>query len=121
VSGLDKYVLTGIVKIRGEYKATITDKNTKDGHYVSIGDAFDEFTILDIKHDKVILERDGETYELKINMPASHVLNKEPVETEQASPGTPSPKESNGQSKKLQHRRNIMKSIRMGIPNVPRN
>lgn len=121
VSTLDKYVLTGIVKIRGQYKATITDKNTKNGHYVSIEDVFDDFTVMDIQQDKVILEQNDKTYEFKINTPASRVSIKKTEETAEASSQAPLPEEPVSQKKTAKPRTNMMKSIRMGTSNVPRN
>lgn len=119
-SGLDNYVLTGVVKIRGKYKATITDKSSESGYYVAKGELISNLKIIDIQHDRVILEQDNQTYELKINAQASRIIYQKPVAEKETSTKTITPKEDLSSNDNTMPRTNIMKSIRMGTPNVQR-
>lgn len=63
--GLD-FLLTGVIEIKSGYKAIVEQKSTKKGFYVSINEAIENYTVKEIMLDKIIIEKDGKEFELKL-------------------------------------------------------
>jgi len=61
------YVLSGMVVLRGKYKAIITDTSTQKGFYVGLYDKIGDYIVSDIKKDTVFIEKDGQVYQLKLD------------------------------------------------------
>jgi len=67
-SAVKNISLTGIIRIRGRYKAIIEKKDEQSGFYVSQGDEIDQYTVEEIKDDQIKLIKDGKSTVLKINI-----------------------------------------------------
>ncbi|MBN3040305.1 MAG: hypothetical protein JW867_04195 [Candidatus Omnitrophica bacterium] len=59
-SSTSDLTLTGIIKLKGRYKAIIEKKSTGEGFYLGVNDAVESYTIKDIIRDKVTLDKDGQ-------------------------------------------------------------
>jgi len=63
-------VLTGVIEIKNGYKAIIEKKGTEKGFYVAVGEAVEDYTVKEIQINKVTLEKDAKTFELKLKQAA---------------------------------------------------
>lgn len=63
---LTKFELLGIVSSGGTSKALIKDAVSGKTFYGAVGEKLDGFAIKEIMPDKIILEREGKTFELKL-------------------------------------------------------
>jgi hypothetical protein len=60
------FILTGIVKIRGSYKAIIEKQDETKGYYVKIGDMMEDYVVVDIRADEAVLQKEDQIFTLKI-------------------------------------------------------
>ncbi len=116
----DDFTLTGVIKIRGAYKATLHKKSDQKGFYVRVNDSIDGFVVSDIQPNKVTLTKDGQTYELGLNAPTSET-KPDNVTSDDNATKTDSRVQTDLQNESAQDRGSIMRSIRLGIPNVQKN
>jgi len=59
-------ILTGVVKIRSQYKAILEKPAGGKSFYVKVGDQVEDYTVKDIEAQKVILEKDTATFPLSL-------------------------------------------------------
>ncbi|MFH1459667.1 MAG: hypothetical protein ABIG64_04770 [Candidatus Omnitrophota bacterium] len=105
-SGLD-FVLTGVIEIKNGYKAIVEKISQKKGFYVSINDAIEDYLVRDIKINKIILERNEQVFELKLNQGISPAADSAPEQTQTQNIQKP----TNPNLRNL----NTMQKLRMGI------
>jgi len=118
---IDHFVLTGIVNIRGKFKATITNTKNQQGYYVGTHDLVEDFYVKDIRNDIVILERGGEVSELRLNTPASPDPKENIMVDEGSEPNALPQAQTQRPDNDMRYKTNMMKSIRLGIPNAPKD
>jgi hypothetical protein len=80
--------LTGVIEIKSGYKAIVEKISTQKGFYVSQGDAIEDYTVKKIMLNKIVLEKDLQEFELKLQQGPQQKIkepgnNAQPVQTEQ--------------------------------------
>jgi type II secretory pathway component PulC len=106
-------VLTGTVKIRGNYRAIIEKKTQNKGFYVKTNDTVGDYIVKDIKEDRVILEKDDKVFTLKLTKTNSNAQYGRNI-TQEKDENKLKKKQGHSQNSKLKGRRNIIPTIRMG-------
>ncbi|MBU1044163.1 MAG: hypothetical protein KJ915_07180 [Candidatus Omnitrophica bacterium] len=71
-------ILTGVIEIKNGYKAIVEQKSTKKGFYVSVNEAIEDYTVKSIMLNKIIIQKDGKDFELKLQQ-AAQQKNSEPT------------------------------------------
>jgi len=104
-------ILTGVIEIRGGYKAIVENKNQAEGYYVSVNDPIEDYIVKDIQRDKLVLEKDAELYELKLERTAKPPDNALNTSTDTAAEN----ENTDSAEYKEDIRLNRMKNLRMGI------
>ncbi len=72
--GLD-FILTGVIEIKNSYKAIVEQKSSKKGFYVSVNEAIEDYTVKAIRLNKIIIEKDGKEFELKLQQGSKNNSN----------------------------------------------
>jgi len=103
------FILTGIVRVRGKYKAII-EKHSGEGFYVGINESVEDYLVKEINTDSVVLEKDNKESVLKLKKANSSrnniTLKKESKKV--------LPQKEETSSDKTGHTPNILKELRTG-------
>jgi type II secretory pathway component PulC len=108
-------VLTGIVKIKNNYKAIIERKSGGEGYYVEVDDIVGDYLVEDIHKTRVILRKGKQIFELQLRKKA----DKESEETDDKSyreSGQESgqTQEENPSNSEMKYQENALRKLRMG-------
>ncbi|MFH1062899.1 MAG: type II secretion system protein N [Candidatus Omnitrophota bacterium] len=60
------FILTGVIESKNGYKAIVEQKSSKKGFYVSVNEAIENYTVKAIMPNKILIEKDGQEFELKL-------------------------------------------------------
>jgi hypothetical protein len=117
---VDDIILTGIIKIRGQYKAILEKKSEQKGFYVVVDQIIDDYTVEDIQNDKVVLKRDNRFVTLKIKIPTNNKIRHNHAKKSRMYEESKLMNEEQliAENSHTTHKTNIMQSIRTGIPNA---
>jgi len=69
------FTLTGVIEIQNGYKAIVEQKSSQKGFYISVNDAIEDYTVKAILPSKIIIEKDGLEFELKLQQAAQDIKN----------------------------------------------
>ena len=112
------YILTGVISIRGKYKAIVADAKNKEGFYVNVGDSVGKYTVEDIQKDTVVLSKKGKKFNLTLENKAPGSSKKKAVA--ESVDSTVAPVENELIDPDESYKSQIMQSIRTGVPNFER-
>jgi len=102
------FILTGIVRVRGKYKAII-EKHSGEGFYVGINESVEDYLVKEINTDSVILEKDNKESVLKLKKANSrnNIILKKGSKNMM-------PQKEESSPDKTGHTPNILKELRAG-------
>ena len=100
-------ILTGVVALPAGPKAIIESSRGGSGFYVGIGDSVEEFRVLTIEPERVVLDKNGALLEILLQKPAATAADQSPAATVTPAPvKTPAPSDAG--------RMPTMHNVRMG-------
>ncbi len=117
-SSIDDLTVTGIIKLRGQYKAIIEKKNEQKGFYVKVDDNIDDYTVKSIKNDTVTLQKSNSTYILKLNIAEPQPQKPSDILNSSTTQSVTSNETQQQDSRPF--KTNVMQSLRTGVPNAQR-
>jgi len=74
------FILTGVIEIKNGYKAIVEQKSSKKGFYVSVNEAIEDYTVKVIMLNKILIEKDGKEFELKLQQGSNQNIPTTPLE-----------------------------------------
>jgi type II secretory pathway component PulC len=104
-------VLTGVVKIRGNYKAILEKKTGGKSFYIKVNDTVQGYTVKDIRDDRIILQKDNQEFMLSIEKRNSD----DTTRTQDKPKGGTEQDKVSSQPAQFKYEENIMQKMRMGI------
>jgi type II secretory pathway component PulC len=105
-----EFVLTGIIKIKGQYLAILEKKSGEKGFTVRVNDKIEDYTVKDIQKDSVTLEKDGRLTIIALNISSK---DKSVAERKTATPSEGLATDEEANDKEIIDT-NIMRKLRMG-------
>lgn len=106
------FILTGIIESKNGYKAIVEQKSTKKGFYIAVNEAIEDYTVKAIMPNKILIEKDGQEFELKLQQ-GSQQKNQNPLPETIETDSSPQPNNPEIESEPTL-RTNAIQQIRSG-------
>jgi len=107
-----KFILTGIVEIKGQYKAII-EESSGGGFYVEEKENVEDYIVEKVSQNEVILKKGDEKITLKLK-------NAKPERKETSLPTIETKEMKKEKPKKIEYRPNLIERLRKGNINRPK-